>query len=244
MDEIEKFATERKQRIGEYESDVELQKMGAQFLQESVKSLYSYNFSWMGRPIIQYPQDMIAMQELIWDVKPDVIVETGVAHGGSLIYYASLFEMMGIDGTVIGIDIDIRSHNKTEIESHMLSHRIEMVEGSSTDSAVVERVQAKIKGSKKVLVCLDSNHTHDHVLKELELYSPMVTIGSYCVVFDTLIENMSDDSYPERSWGVGNNPMTAVKEFLKENTGFVVDKQIDNKLIVSVAPEGYLKREK
>ena len=244
MDEIEKFATERKQRISEYESDAELQKSGAQFLQKSVKSLYSYNFSWMGRPIIQYPQDMIAMQELIWDIKPDVIVETGVAHGGSLIYYASLFEMMGIDGIVIGIDIDIRSHNKTEIESHMLSHRIEMIEGSSIDSAVVERVQAKIDGSKKVLVCLDSNHTHDHVLKELELYSPMVSVGSYCVVFDTLIENMSDDSYPERSWGVGNNPMTAVKEFLKENREFVIDKEIDNKLIVSVAPEGYLKREK
>ena len=211
------------------------------FMRESILPSYSYNFSWLGRPIIQYPQDMIAMQEIIWQVKPDLIIETGIAHGGSLIFYASMLELIGNGGQVLGIDIDIREHNRVEIEKHPMYKRIEMIEGSSIDKDIAKQVYNFAKGKKRVMVFLDSMHTHDHVLRELELYSLLVTAGSYLVVFDTIIEDMPEDFFPDRPWGKGNNPKTAVREFLKKNDHFEIDKEMENKLLITVAPDGYLR---
>jgi cephalosporin hydroxylase len=207
----------------------------------SSKYEYSYHFTWLGRPIIQYPQDMIALQELIWQVKPDLIIETGIAHGGSLIFSASILELLDGNGHVLGIDIDIREHNRVEIESHPMFKRITMIQGSSTDPEIAKKVYAFAKDKKKILVVLDSLHTHDHVANELELYSPLVSSGSYLIVFDTIIEDMPEDYFPDRPWGKGNNPKTAVWEFLKKNDRFVIDKEIENKLLITVAPDGYLK---
>jgi cephalosporin hydroxylase len=202
---------------------------------------YSYHFTWLGRPIIQYPQDMIAMQEIIWKVKPDLIIETGIAHGGSLIFHASMLELLGGDGQVLGIDIDIREHNRIEIEKHPMYKRINMIQGSSIDEDIARQIHDFAKDKKRILVLLDSMHTHDHVLKELQLYSPLVTEGSYLVVFDTIIEDMPDDMFSDRPWGKGNNPKTAVWEFLKTNDRFEIDREMENKLLITVAPDGYLK---
>ena len=198
----------------------------------------------MGSPIIAYPQDMIAMQEIIWDIKPDLIIECGVAHGGSIIYYASLLNLIG-KGSVLGIDIDIREHNRKLIESHPMFNRIKLIEGSSISNEVFNEVKNISNSYNKVLVCLDSNHTHDHVLKELELYAPLVSKDSYCVVFDTVIEDMGIDwDWNDRDWGVGNNPKTALHEYLTINNDFEIDRSIDSKLLITVAPDGFLKRVK
>lgn len=218
---------------------------------------YTYNFSWMGRPIIQYPQDMVAMQELIWSVKPDLIIETGIAHGGSLIFSASMLALLDLSESiasgvpldpkvtkrmVLGVDIDIREHNRQAIEAHPMASRIQMIQGSSVDHAVVSRVREVAAKHQRVLVSLDSNHTHDHVLAELRAYAPLTSLGSYCVVFDTLIEDMPDEMFKDRPWGKGNSPKTAVWEYLKANPGFEIDKSIENKLQITVAPDGFLKR--
>ncbi|RYY14533.1 MAG: cephalosporin hydroxylase [Chitinophagaceae bacterium] len=240
-DQILMFQQEREERVKKNPENQELIAAAKQFNDVSNKTQYSYNFSWMGRPIIQYPQDMIAMQEIIWNLKPDLIIETGIAHGGSLIYYASIMELIG-KGEIVGIDIDIREHNRKEIENHPMSKRIKMIQGSAISEEIVEQVKPYAEGKKTVMVCLDSNHTHEHVLRELELYYPFVTPGSYLVVFDTIVEDLPDDTYENRAWSIGNNPKTAVYEFLKTNKDFEIDKTIDNKLLISVAPEGYLKR--
>jgi cephalosporin hydroxylase len=241
------FEQEVKDRIVSNAHDVRLKSDAAAFMQSSIASRYSYNFSWLGRPIIQYPQDMIAMQELIWSIQPDLIIETGIAHGGSLIFFASMLELNAAcggpqDASVLGVDIDIRSHNRHAIEAHPLYRRIEMIQGPSVAPDVVAQVRRKALGRNRILVCLDSNHTHDHVLAELQAYAPLVSVGSYCVVFDTVIEDLPTDMYPDRPWGQGDNPKTAVQEFLKVNFTFEIDKQIDHKLLVSVAPAGYLRR--
>jgi len=241
-DPIQEFIEERKQRLRRNGINKDLQKAASDFNVESNRVQYSYNFSWMGRPIIQYPQDMIAMQEIIWDVKPDLIIETGIAHGGSLIYYASLLELIG-KGEVLGIDIDIREHNRIEIEKHPMYKRIKMVQGSSISDEVIEQVKKYAAGKKAILVCLDSNHTHEHVLAELNLYSPFVSFGSYIVAFDTIVEDLPEGYFSQkRPWGISNNPRTAVDDFLKTNKIFQIDNSIDNKLLISVAPKGYLKR--
>lgn len=242
MNPIEQFKKEKATRIASYGNNENLKKAASEFNIVSNKEQYSYNFTWMGRPIIQYPQDMVAMQELIWEIKPDLIIETGIAHGGSLIYYASILELIG-KGEVLGIDIDIREHNKKEIESHPMFKRISMIQGSAISEEVLIKVKEFSKDKKTIMVCLDSNHTHEHVLRELELYSPFVSVGSYCVVFDTIVEDMPVKMY-DRPWDVGNNPKTAVFEFLKKSSDFEIDKQLDNKLLISVAPDGYLKRVK
>lgn len=239
--ELNKFEAEKKLNINEMVGDRELKVLTNNWLIESCKYRYSYNFTWMGRPIIQYPQDMIAMQELIWQIKPDLIVETGIAHGGSLIFYASMLEMMGKPGQVLGVDIDIRKHNREEIEKHPMFKRIKMIEGSSVNEKNVRKVYELAEGKRKVLVALDSNHTHDHVLKELQLYSPLVKKGSYVVVFDTVIADLPEDFFSDRPWGKGNNPKTAVWEFLQTNDRFEVDKEVEAKLLITVAPDGYLK---
>ena len=251
------FQDEVDERIQSYEENAELQNSASSFLYKSVINKYSYNFSSLGRPIIQYPQDMVAMQELIWDIKPDLIIETGIAHGGSLIMNASMLALLDycdaiklgevLDPNkprrrVLGIDIEIREHNRIAINEHPMSNRIDMIEGSSIDAQIIDKVKGLASKYKTILVCLDSNHTHEHVLAELEAYASLTSVGSYCVVFDTLIEDMPDDAYPDRPWGVGNNPKTAVKEYLKEHPEFKIDKSIDNKLLVSVASDGYLKK--
>jgi len=242
MSEIEKFEQERKERVLFNAKDKKFNDLTTQWTIRSAELKYTYNFSWMGRPIIQFPQDMIAMQEIIWEVKPDLIVETGIAHGGSLIYYASLMELLGGNGHILGIDIDIRAHNRMEIEKHPMSKRITMFEGSAIADEMAEKVQKFAANYKTILLVLDSNHTHDHVLTELRLYSPLVTPGSYCVVFDTVVEDMPPGSYSDRPWDKGDNPKTAVWEFLKENSDFEIDKTIQDKLLITVAPDGYLKR--
>ena len=222
-------------------ADAELSELANRLFVKSCEYRYSYNFTWLGRPIVQYPQDIMAMQEIIWRVQPDLIIETGIAHGGSLIFYASMLELIGGTGRVLGIDIDIREHNRQAIEAHPMFKRITMIEGSSIEQSTVDRVMVFARHAKRVLVVLDSNHTHDHVLNELELYSPFVTRGSYLVVFDSVVEDMPADAFPDRPWGRGNNPKTAVWEFLKTNDRFAIDKEVENKLLITVAPDGYLK---
>ena len=215
--------------------------MAEGFMTESVQTKYSYNFSWMGRPIIQYPQDMVAIQEIIWEIKPDLIIETGIAHGGSLIFYASMLELIR-EGEVVGIDIDIREHNRREIEQHPMFKRITMIQGSSIDEGIVSQVRKYTEGKSRVMVILDSNHTHDHVLQELNMYSPFVTPISYLVVSDTIVEHLPVGSITDRPWDIGDNPKTAVKEFLRSHPEFVIDESINNKLLISVSPDGYLKK--
>ncbi len=242
MNEIEKFKQEVMERIESYENDASFKQLAIEWMKQSVRQKYVYNFTWLGRPIIQMPQDIIGLQEIIWEVKPDLIIETGIAHGGSLIFSASMLALLGSDGKVLGIDIDIRRHNREEIEQHPLAKRIEMIEGSSIDDEMAETVYKIAADYEHIMVILDSNHTHAHVKKELELYSPLVSVGSYLVVFDTFIEDMPTDLYPDRPWNVGDNPKTAVFEFLAENDNFVIDKNVENKLLMTSAPSGYLKR--
>ncbi|MER3499275.1 MAG: cephalosporin hydroxylase [Chitinophagaceae bacterium] len=243
-DPIQEFLKETRLRIESNSKNEELQKAATAFNIASNKAQYSYNFKWMGRPIIQYPQDMVAMQEIIWDIQPDLIIETGIAHGGSLIFYASILELIG-KGEVLGIDIDIRENNRREIEKHPMMKRIKMIRGSSIHNEIINEVKEHAKGKQKILVCLDSNHTHEHVLAELNAYSSLVSLNSYIVVFDTIVEDLPEGYFSEkRPWGISNNPKTAVQEFLKANTDFVIDKSINNKLLISVAPDGYLKRVK
>ena len=238
---MNEFERRNEEIINQMEANSELRQKGIEFLSHANAYEYSYHFTWMGRPIIQYPQDIVATQELIWSVKPDLIIETGIAHGGSLILSSSILELIGGDGSVVGIDIDIRPHNRKAIEEHPMFKRITLIEGSSISDQVASQVQALAEGKKKVMVFLDSNHAHDHVLKELELYSPLVTKGSYLVVFDTVIQDLPEGSFPDRPWDRGSNPKTAVWEFLKSNSRFEIDHKIDAKLLVSVAPDGYLK---
>jgi cephalosporin hydroxylase len=241
------FDEEVQERIAANGRNEALQTAARTFMRESTQPKYSYNFSWLGRPIIQYPQDIVAMQELIWALQPDLIIETGIAHGGSLILWASLLELNAAcggppDARVVGVDIEIRAHNRAAIEAHPMSKRITMIEGSSLDPSVLAHVRKAATGRERVVVCLDSNHTHAHVLAELEAYAPLTTVGSYCVVFDTVIEDLPAGMYPDRPWGPGDNPKTAVREYRKTNPEFEVDRRMDDKLLISVAPGGYLKR--
>jgi cephalosporin hydroxylase len=251
------FKQEIAGRIAEMMNNKPLNDLAMTFLQATTQPKYSYNYHWQDRPIIQYPQDIVAMQELIWSIKPDLIIETGIAHGGSLVFSASMLALLDMcdaieAGTVIdpsnssrkvlGIDIDIRAHNLAAIQDHPMASRIEMIEGSSIDPDIFAKVKKAAEGYQRVLVCLDSNHTHDHVRSELELYAPLTSVGSYCVVFDTLIEDMPADEYPDRSWGPGNNPKTAVWDYLKTHSEFEIDKSIPAKLLITVAHDGFLKR--
>ena len=233
------MANERK-LIEAMQADEELKRLRQKMILKIAEYKYSYNFNWLDIPIIQLPDDILAMQALVWQVKPDVIIETGVAHGGSLIFYASLLELIG-KGRILGIDIDIREHNRNAIESHPLFKRISLIEGSSTAKNVVQQVQEFVRTENTVMVCLDSNHTHDHVLAELELYSPLVSKGSYLIVFDTIIEDMPDNIFSNRNWGKGDNPKTAVWKFIKANDRFIIDKETEDKLLFTVAPDGFLK---
>lgn len=235
------FEEEKIDNIRKLGSKDYLREISMEWIAEVSRYKYSYNFTWLGRPIIQFPQDIIAIQEIIWRVNPDLIIETGIAHGGSLIFSASMLELLGGSGSVLGVDIEIRPHNRVEIEKHPMSKRIMMLEGSSIDEGIVAEVKKFAAGKKSVLVILDSNHTHEHVLEELRVYSTLVTQGSYLIVLDTVIEDMPADFFPDRAWGKGSNPKTAVREFLQTTDRFEIDKEMEAKLLITVAPGGYLK---
>ena len=239
------FTKRNEKMVKQMGKDNEFIKKSRQWLFHSIKHEYSYHFEWLGLPIIQYPQDIIAYQEIIWNVKPDLIIETGIARGGSLILFASMLQLIG-KGQVLGIDIDIKKENLKKIETHFLKKRIKMIQGSSIDKNIIKQVKKVAKNKKKIIVVLDSNHTHEHVLKELEYYSQFVKKGSYLIVFDTLIEDIPQRimKKSKRPWGKGNNPKTAIKEFLKTSNRFKIDKEIENKLLITVAPDGYLKKVK
>lgn len=257
MKKIKSFKKEVEMRLYHNSKNKILKKTASDFIVNSIIPKYSYNFEWLGRPIIQYPQDMVALQEIIWKTKPDLIIETGIAHGGSLVYSASLLFLLDLCDSikkkqklnsnissrrVLGIDIDIRNHNKKAINSHPMISKIIMIEGSSISQNTFKRVKNIAKNHQKILVLLDSNHTHHHVLEELNLYGPLVTKGSYCIVFDTIIEKVPKQMYPDRQWGPKNSPASAVNEFLKKNKNFKIDKSINNKILISVAPNGYLQK--
>jgi len=242
MDEIERFQHEVEERLRQNGRNEDLRSKSAEWLVAADAAKYEYNFSWMGRPVIQFPQDLLALQELIWRTRPELIIETGVAHGGCTVFYASMLQLLGGDRRVVGIDIDLRAHNRAVLESHPMFHLITLLEGSSTDARIVSQVRALAEGRPNVLVCLDSNHTHQHVLSELELYSPLVRAGGYVVVFDTSIEQLAPPGgYSHRPWGRGNSPRSAVDEFLRRNDRFVVDESLENKLLVTSAPGGFLR---
>jgi len=249
------FSTQAADRILRAADHKNLNLAAQRFVAESILPQYSYNFEWLGRPIIQYPQDIVAMEEIIWQVRPDLIIETGIAHGGSLIFSASMLALLDVcdaieqkksidpsksSRKVLAVDIDIRAHNREAIEAHPMASRIQMTQGSSIAPDIVDQVKKIAADYRTVLVCLDSNHTHEHVLAELKAYGPLVTKGSYCVVFDTIVEDLPPELFPDRPWGPGDNPKTAVWEFLKSHPEFQIDKSIDHKLLISVAPDGFL----
>ena len=265
----EEFRKEVAKNIDDMGVDDEFKKLSNSWMRKSIELRYSYNFSSLGRPVIQYPTDMIATQELIWSIRPDLIIDTGIAHGGSAIMNASCLALLDycdavqsgniLDPTatsrkVLGLDIDIRSHQKEAILSHPMAHHIDMLEGSSIDEEIVTQVYDYAKDFKTVLVCLDSDHTHSHVLEELKAYAPLVSKGSYCIVWDGIIEDLPDDAHPNRRWEPGNSPKTALHEYLSmidsdklldvkgDTLRFEIDKAIENKIAVTVAPDGYLKR--
>jgi len=247
MTPYEQFMHECRAEIAAQGADAALQAATREWMDRANARKYSYHFEWLGRPIIQYPQDIVAMQELIWTVQPDLVVETGIAHGGSLVFSASMLELNAAcggpaDARVVGIDIDVRAHNRAAIEAHPLMRRITMLQGSSVAPEIVAEVKRLAAGRKRVLVALDSNHTHAHVLAELEAYAPLTSVGSYCVVFDTVIDDMPASMFPDRPWGPGDNPKTALREYLRSHPEFEIRKEIDHKLLITVAPDGYLKR--
>lgn len=269
MNQHDSFQQDVKANIASLAQDKDLQALSRIWIREISSHKWAYNFSWFGRPAIQFPSDAWVMQELIWQIKPDLIIETGIAHGGSLIFSASMLALLDMvdaieaDETidpkisqrkVLGIDVDIRAHNRAAIEAHPMASRIQMIQGSSIAPEIIEQVKLFAKDFQRILVCLDSNHVHDHVLAELEAYAPLTSIGSYCVVFDTLIEDMPADMFPDRPWGKGDNPKTAVWEYMRRVKGegrsardgsalqFEIDKSIEHKLLITVAPDGYLKR--
>jgi cephalosporin hydroxylase len=240
MDDRQQFAAERAERLNKLAQAAGPIPEAKTFFDATLPLQYSYNFDWLGLPIIQYPQDVMAVQEIVWRSKPDLIIETGIARGGSLVLYASLLKLIGNGGRVIGVDIDIRPHNRQSIEEHPLADAVHLIEGSSIDEATVAAVAEQVKNAGRIMVVLDSMHTADHVLRELELYSPFVTQGCYLVVFDTVIEFMPPETVSHRPWGAGNSPYNAVQQFLETNSRFQVDRSIDAKLQISVAPSGYL----
>ena len=241
MSDVAKFFAEVQGNIDGLRTDEAVRQATLNWVAAMAPHNYTYNFTWLGRPIIQFPQDLAALQEIIWETRPDLIIETGIAHGGSLVFHASMLQLLGNAGRVLGIDIDIREHNRAEIEEHPMFERIEMIQSSSIDNAIATQVTEAAAEAKRVMVVLDSNHTHEHVLRELEIYAPLVTMDCYLVVCDTLIEDMPAGSFPNRPWDKGDNPRTAVDAFLKTTERFEVDTAIDAKLQISVAPGGYLK---
>lgn len=269
MSQEAEFAAYVASNIRSAASDPGFRGLSQVWVRECIRHNYVQNFTWLGRPVIQVPQDIYAYQELIWACRPDLVIEAGIAHGGSLVTSASILAMLDYcdavaAGTVldpkasrrkvVGIDIDIRAHNRAGIEAHPLSHKIQMIEGSSIDKAIVDEVHAIAGSYDRVMVFLDSNHTHDHVLAELHAYAPLVSRGSYCVVWDSGVEDLPADMCADRPWGKGNNPKTAVHAYLADPQStarrgsdgkalqFEIDSTIEAKLMITAASDGFLKR--
>jgi cephalosporin hydroxylase len=269
MSADEDFSRYVQNNITEMSKDRDFLGLSNVWVRECIRYNYAQNFSWLSRPIIQVPQDIYALQEIIWQVKPDLIIETGIAHGGSLVMSASMLALIDYceaveQGTIIdpkksgrrvlGIDIDIRAHNRAGIVEHPMAHLIELIQGSSVDSRIVNMIKSFAQSYKNILVCLDSNHTHDHVLAELEAYAPLTSLESYCIVWDTGIDDLPDGFCKDRPWDKGNNPKTAVWEYLRristeeriaadgEPLRFEIDKTIENKLMITAAPDGFMRR--
>lgn len=242
------FQKEKEQDIRAMTQDKNTKRIGRLFMDHVTDYKYGYYFTWMGRPIIQHPQDMVALQEIVMEVQPDLIIETGIAHGGSLVFSASMLELLDIytpdsevRREVVGVDIEIRPHNRVAIEAHPMYRKITMLEGSSTAEDIVAQVRAIAKRHKRIIVLLDSCHTEEHVLREMELYGPLVSVGSYLVAYDTLVE-FDDKLHTDRPWGKGDNPYTAVQRFLKTHAEFEVDGAIEQKYVITSNPGGWLKR--
>jgi cephalosporin hydroxylase len=257
MDPIEEFKKEVEENIKGLGGDLSLQSLSNTWIEAISPHKWAYNFSWLGRPAIQFPNDVWALQELIWKIRPDLIIEAGIAHGGSLVFSASMLALLDLcdaiesgstinpsqsSRKVLGIDIDIREHNRRAIEAHPMASRIQMIEGSSIADDVIEQVHHIANRHETIMVILDSNHTHEHVLAELKAYASLTSVGSYCCVFDTVVEDMHKEMFSDRPWGLGDNPKTAVWEYLKTHPEFEIDKSIQHKLLITVAPDGYLKR--
>lgn len=263
------FKQERLEAAAGYKDNAAFKAASQEWMIHAFQQKYMYNFTWLGSPIIQLPADMVAFQEIVWAVRPDLIIETGIAHGGSLILSASLLALLDYTDAieqnkpldpqkparrVLGIDIDIRAHNREAIEKHPFANRIDMIQGSSVSKEVTDQVKQIASGYKKVLVCLDSNHTHDHVIQELEHYAPLVSKGSYCLAFDTVIEDLPENMFPDRPWSHGDNSKTAVFAYLERLRGgnvkgidgqplnLEIDYSMQNKLLLSAIPDGILKR--
>jgi cephalosporin hydroxylase len=238
---MSEFARRNREKAAAMAADPDVNEATRRWFDLTSPYEYSYHFRWMGRPIIQYPQDIVAVQQVIWETRPDLIIETGIAHGGSLVLSASILQLLGGDGRVVGIDIDIREHNRVAMEAHPMAKRIHMIEGSSVDGKVIDQVRDIAAGSERVMVMLDSMHSHEHVLRELQAYAPLVTEGCFLIVFDTIVEQMPPDAFPDRPWGRGDNPATAVAAYLATTDRFVVDGETEDPLLITVAPGGYLR---
>jgi cephalosporin hydroxylase len=239
MFDRKEFDTERSSLIASLGSDVDLKRDGISFVNSSNLKKYAYTWNWMGLPVIQMPEDLIKVQEIIFETKPDIILETGVAWGGSLLFYASILKSMN-HGKVIGIDITIPEHNRTAIMNSRGSELVTLIEGSSVSQDIFKQVNAIIPRNAKVLLILDSHHTHDHVMKELELWSPLVTKGNYLVVCDTIVEFIDAPADRVRAWSKGNNPFTATTDFLSSNIRFSTENEFNKKTLTSFHPHGFL----
>jgi cephalosporin hydroxylase len=269
MDPVASFQKQVADNIRGIGEDADFLGLSRIWNREAIRHSYALNFTWLGRPVIQTPMDLYAIQELIWACRPDLIIETGIAHGGSLVTSASMLAMLdycdAVDTgkpldpkasrrKVVGIDIDIRAHNRAGIDAHPMRHKIHTIEGSSITAETAAKVAAHAEGYDRIMVFLDSNHTHEHVLAELELYAPFVSKGSYCVVWDTGVEDLPESMCADRPWGKGNNPKTAVWEYVrrlkdegrKARDGAPLhldyDRTIEHKIAITAAPDGFLKR--
>ncbi|MDY7109214.1 MAG: cephalosporin hydroxylase family protein [Planctomycetota bacterium] len=240
-DPVRRFETERARHVSDLARDADLRALSLRWMMHSSQHKYTYNFTWLGRPIIQFPQDLLAAQEIIWRTRPDLVIETGIAHGGSLVYWASLLQLLGGERRVIGIDIDLRPHNRSAILGHPLGPLITLLDGSSVDEHLAARVAALADRYDRRMVILDSHHAHDHVLRELQLYGPLVTPGCYLIVFDTVIQDLPPGFLADARWDNGNNPKTAVHEYLATTGRFEIDRDIPAKLMITAAPDGYLR---
>ncbi len=219
-------------------NDESLRKQSLDFIVDSDKYGYGYQWTWLGLPFIQMPQDMIVTQEIIWATKPDVIIETGIAWGGSVVFYASLLQLLG-KGEVVAVDLNLYDHVRDQIMSYPFSNRIHVYKGSSTDASIAAKMKAHVKPGQKVMVLLDSNHSHQHVLDELRIYAPLVTKGQYLVVSDTICEDIPKQEHRPRPWGPGDNPKTALRAYMKETDRFEIDRYTNDKLLLTYSPDGY-----
>lgn len=241
-DDRDEFQTQSRSKALAMGADPEIQRLDRELTIVSDEHDYSYMWNWLGLPIIQMPADIVVTQEIIWQNRPQVIIETGVARGGSVVLHASMLQLIG-EGQVVAVDIDIRPHNRAAVEEHPLAYRVTLIEGSSVEADVLDQLEAAIGDAERVMVVLDSNHTHEHVLAEIELYTRFVTPGQFMIVADTLVEDLPYQEHRPRPWGPGDNPKTAVDQYLKENPGvYEVDEVVNSKLLLTSSRGGYLRK--